>query len=237
MPTFNALPAVPYLSDEDFTTGQSAWNKLVQIGDSEALSNAFALPEQGAGRVGGFSFPIESIKQLLSAVAVRYVQVHFVLLPDTERFAVVCTALDKDSVPLTAYYGPGKPTPAPTLATLGSPRQGSVGTAVPPVLATDWIHGWHGFGPLTKDLFISADQTLEGYKFEVESVLQALFAAGSSETLELLLGAHQYYGPGYDGKPTSKFGVILATLASDGTGPTNTAEDTFFDMCMPCPPY
>jgi hypothetical protein len=175
--------------------------------------------------------------QLLSAVAVRYIQVRFILLPPAlDSFTAVLCATDKDGTLLTAYYGPGTPTPAPTLAAASTVAPGMVGLAIPAALASAWITTWQPPTQLKKPMFTSADQPLDGYTFSAETFVQALFAAGNSPVLHLLLGAHQYYGPGYTGTPTIQFGVIVAALASNQKDVLSD-DDVFLDMGHPNPPY
>ena len=106
-PSFSAFPAFlphgTFLPDLACAAGQAAWQDAVNA-DSETLRQAFAL-SAGTARMGSLSFPIDSIKQVLSAVGARFVRVDFFLSAPAQpgNFTAVLYALNEQGERLTAY--------------------------------------------------------------------------------------------------------------------------------------
>lgn len=136
-PSFSAFPAFlphgTFLPDLACAAGQAAWQDAVNA-DSETLRQAFAL-SAGTARMGSLSFPIDSIKQVLSAVGARFVRVDFLLSAPAQpgNFTAVLYALNEQGECLTAYYGPASSAPVSKL--LGD-------FIIPTTLANLWLTNW-----------------------------------------------------------------------------------------------
>ncbi len=212
-----------------FATGQAAWQDAVNA-NGETLRQAFALSD-GKARMGSLSFSIDSIKQVLSAVGVRFVRVDFLLSSPLQagNFTAVLYALNEKGERLTAYYGPASAAPIPEL--LGD-------FIIPTTLASLWLTNWKLAEQPDKPMFMTTTTTDEptpllGFQFEVDSIVSALFIAGDSASMMLLLGLHSFLGPETTGGLTSQFGVIL-TPSEPPAAPT---VELYHDLAMPCPPY
>ena len=85
--------------------------------------------------MGSLSFPIDSIKQVLSAVGARFVRVDFLLTSPSQpgNFMAVLYALNEKGERLTTYYGPASSTPV-------SKQLGDF--IIPTTLANLWLTNW-----------------------------------------------------------------------------------------------
>lgn len=211
-----------------YTTGQAAWSDAVNA-DGDVLRSAFVISNQ---RINCLTFPMTSVQEVLSAVGARYVRLDFLLIPTstatTGGFTAVLYAVNDKGQPLTAYYGPATATVLPQLVGNGE---------VPASLVTLWKNNWTG-ATVKKDLFMTTSGTgtptpLLGYRFDVDSIVSALFIAGESPTMNLLFALHNYFGPDSLTTQLNRFGVVL-TPSNPGPG---AAAALFHDMLMPCPPY
>lgn len=221
--------ATSYLTDLTFAAGQAARQDAVSA-DGEALRQAFAL-SGGSVRLGNLSFPIDSIKQVMSAVGARFVRVDFLLTTPSQpgNFTAVPYALNAKGERLTAYYGPASSAPVSKLLN---------DFIIPTTLANLWLTNWKQAKQPDKPMFMSKNAVDEptpllGFQFEAESIVSALFIAGESPSMMLLLGLHSFFGPRTTGELTHQFGVIL-TPSNPPVAPT---VELYYDLAMPCPPY
>jgi hypothetical protein len=231
MNTASVSTAAGIITQTQFVEYSEKWLSIAGDASGTALPACFLDAKQE--RIKFVSFPVDQIVSLISTVGIRQVKARFILVPDSKggyHFSLALYASDgtvNEDDRLSAYYVAD---PGWTGNALGQ----VVGGPVPHSLAALWLTQWQE-AAITPDLFVaSTGATLQGYNFEADDFVTALFNSQpiDGQAIRLGLGVHEFYGPNDDVTPTQTFGLVLR-LYKPGT---TTSAEPFFDMAAPCPP-
>lgn len=243
------------ITQKQFERGVSKWLRVLSKPDYDTLEYSFATD---AGKLTRVTFPIRSIKYLLSTVGASHIEARFLLLQDEidqrrHYFTLVLYAIDATGARISAYYLADKTALHGIVDSAIAPQEHDEQKPLPsdsPTyypdayrvardLAEDWRRYWRCSPSITPDLFANTYGPLQGYTFSLGDFMQNLFAEQSSpdSVLRVDFGLHRYYN--IDTALQQTFGLILQLdVVSDSSSSEAAASDEqpFYDLSVPCPP-
>jgi|GEM_PF-5997743 len=242
------------LSEDDFTSYTTEWQKLVNGLTPEVLTASFASASDPKQVINYVYLPSDYAIELLSAVGTAAIRTKFVFVEEAAGFSIVLFGVDASGRPTSAYYLAGVADHPATVDSTSGQYEVSLD------LVTPWIENWNAQTPdgINTALFDSIYGPLLGYTYPLDDFLDVLnpvqstratqvgttseariAAENSTMALWLNFALHKYAKPGAtDGETSNLFSTVLTlnTIPEKGAAITLSPGNRYYDVSKPCPP-